>query len=188
MIPRDSSECVFYRPRNQVIAFSAPAGFLGYFLILFFYIKLIRISQEYRRTRPNFSHSVSSQTATSSREIEERTCVSQRNIVNWSESTDEEKERHRKQAKRVHNASRMLGLIIIVYNFSALPPAVVYFMFTYWPESGIAQTPFILLYPWFNFIHSIFNPWIYFSMTKDLRKSTLQVILPNSAWYDTSDL
>ena len=153
-------------------------GFIPFFLTFYYCFKLIRISNEYRKDSL-------------------RACVNQRignngkddsngqessgAFITSTESSTERTIRQEKQAKRVKRAARMLGLIMTAYTVSSYPPFIVYLIYSFWPEVGIRDTAFFYMYPWMTFSNSAVNPWIYFSCTKDLRKSTLNLILSHTA-------
>ena len=162
-------------------------GFIPFFFTFYYYIKLIRISNEYRRDSIR-SLQASQKALSSGKDESSGHESSERAFISSSDSSAERTVRQEKQAKRVTRVARMLGLIMTAYTLSSYPPFIVYLIYSFWPEVGIRDTVFFYMYPWVTFSNSAVNPWIYFCFTKELRKSTLNLILSHTAWYDSTHM
>lgn len=186
-LPYQASECTYYITSSALtFTIAMSLGFIPYFFTIYYYVKLIRISNEYEKDSLKLLQSrnriINSKDDSSGQES------SGQSFIQSIESTVERTIRQEKQAKRVKRAARMLGLIMAAYSLSTYPSFCVYLIYSFLPQVGIENTIFFYAYPWLNFSNSAANPWIYFAFTKDLRKSTIDLIRSHTAWYDSTNL
>lgn len=193
-IPYEPSQCVIYIITNiYAFIFAIIIGFGPLCLWIWYYIRLIALSR-YRIPSTFLSHQPSCPRSQQQNCIPLRpmtACFMRQTSASSSDSEDDADDSsvpsccrsqeqimqfkiHSKRAKRSKRATVLLGLILVAYIACVFPPSTVWFLYTFWPQLEIHKTTFIYLYPWMTFFNSAINPWIYFFLTKDLRKVALE--------------